>query len=70
MDLSTGSLGWLRTRRWLDEEIERAFHSEAYNEEHKSYLNGLWTAYMRVRARFNTPEEDALLEQTRRGMFG
>lgn len=70
MDLSTNSIGWHRTRKWLDDEIENSFNAEPYNDEHKAYLTGLWTAYMKVRPRFNTPEENALAEQTRREMFG
>lgn len=79
MDLSTGSIGWHRTRRWLDEAIEmcdRTVRMPHYGltpeqeEYRKGYFEGQMTAYMRVRPRFNTPEESAQGEKTRRGMFG
>ena len=70
MDLCTNCIGWHRTRKWLDDEIENSFNAVPYNDEHKAYLMGLWTAYMKLRPRFNTPEENALAEQTRRDMFG
>lgn len=79
MDLSTNSIGWHRTRRWLDDEIESA--RKRYNENLEDpeqiggdfslgMLAGMEMAYSRIRQRFNTPEENALVEQTRREMFG
>lgn len=78
MDLSTNSIGWHRTRQWLDSELERVstgdYPRENLTDEQKEYLEGfLWgqeVAYMRVRTRFNTPEESAKMEKTRREMFG
>lgn len=79
MDLSTNSIGWHRTRKWLDDEIERigkqyAMISEEPDQVGGEYsfgiLDGMRLAYMKVRPRFNTPEENALAEQTRREMFG
>lgn len=70
MDLSTGSLGWHRTRQWLDSEIERIASQEPVNEYHGGLIEGTYVAYVRVRSRFNTPEEEAKTEQTRREMFG
>lgn len=75
MDLSTGSLGWHRTRQWLDDEINK--YSEVppnLTMEQLSYFEGVaWgkrIAYMNVRTKFNTPEESEQAEKTRREMFG
>lgn len=77
MDLSTGSLAWHRTRRWLDAEIERLYTKQDANDltpEQREYLagfrDGMFAAYGRVRQSFNTREEDAEAEKTRREMFG
>ena len=78
MDLSTGSIGWHRTRQWLDDEIERAFEApnmvdgltSEQNEFRKGYFQGMFAAYGRVRQRFNTPEESVQAEKARREMFG
>lgn len=80
MNLSTNSIGWHRTRRWLDEELKnleaaaKVEPSDTLTDEQEEYRQGfIWgqtVALMKVRARFNTPEESALVEQTRREMFG
>lgn len=79
MDLSTNSIGWHRTPGWLDDEIDRitkqhAMISEEPEQAGGEYsfgiLDGMRLAYMRVCARFDTPEENAVAEQTRREMFG
>lgn len=78
MDLSTGSIGWHRTRQWLDSELERLDKpttlGDNYTEEQKEYYRGyMWgqgVAYMRIRSRFNTLEESQQVEETRREMFG
>lgn len=79
MDLSTGSIGWHRTRKWLDDEIEGLSKQYAEIAEEPDQaggdysfgiLAGMRLAYMKVRTRFNTPEESAAVEKTRREMFG
>lgn len=79
MDLSTNSIGWHRTRKWLDDEIERIerqykMFAEEPDQVGGEYsfgiLGGMRVAYSKVRQRFNTPEENERAEQTRRGMFG
>lgn len=75
MDLSTGSIGWHRTRQWLDEEIMRLSEvPPGLTVEQIGYFEGYsWgkrNAYMNVRSRFNTPEESEQAEKTRREMFG
>lgn len=78
MDLSTGSIGWHRTRQWLDSELERLGNDPGVStgltpeqaEYRDGYLFGQYAAYARVRARFYTDEESAAAEETRREMFG
>lgn len=79
MDLSTNSIGWHRTREWLDEAITLAEKTSRVphfgltpeqDEYRKGFFEGQMIAFMKVRSRFNTPEESALVEQTRREMFG
>lgn len=71
MDLSSGSIGWHRARRFLDEEInrERPAPSEEYPQWAVGMDRGSVLAYMKVRTWFNTPEENEEMERLRREMF-
>lgn len=70
MDLSEGSIGWHRTRKWLDNELEALSTAKPYDEYHEGFLWGQMVAYMKMRPRFYTEEESYEAVKTRREMFG
>lgn len=70
MDLSTNSIGWHRTRQWLDFELDRVSTVDPQDDYHNGFLWGQFVAYAKVRARFNSLEESIKAEETRKEMFG
>lgn len=77
MDLTEGSIGWYRARRYLNGQIEKSYGcpvppdlTPEQVEYFKGRQAGLFEAYGVVRSWFNTESEALKAAETRRGMFG